>query len=64
MGIVYLYTKPSKQNPDSCHTAARGPPLRGLPHVQRVEIAGCGHFPHFTHPELLAELLQQFLTPP
>jgi pimeloyl-ACP methyl ester carboxylesterase len=38
--------------------------LRGLPHVQRVEIAGCGHFPHFTHPELLAELLRQFLMPP
>src|SRR5262249_59007586 len=37
--------------------------LCGLPHVQRVEIAGCGHFPHFTHPEVLAELLLQFLTP-
>jgi pimeloyl-ACP methyl ester carboxylesterase len=37
---------------------------RGLPHVRRVEIAGCGHFPHLTHPEVLAELLHQFLTPP
>jgi pimeloyl-ACP methyl ester carboxylesterase len=37
---------------------------KGLPNVRRVELEGCGHFPHFTHPEPLAELVRQFLTPP
>jgi 3-oxoadipate enol-lactonase len=38
--------------------------VTGLPHVRRVELVGCGHFPHFTHPEVLAELIREFLTPP
>jgi pimeloyl-ACP methyl ester carboxylesterase len=37
--------------------------LRGLPNVRRVEVENCGHFPHYTHPELLAEVVRQFLTP-
>jgi pimeloyl-[acyl-carrier protein] methyl ester esterase len=38
--------------------------LRGLPSAHLVELPGCGHFPYFTHPELLAEVVRQFLTPP
>ncbi len=38
--------------------------LRGLPHVGRVELSGCGHFPHYSHPEVMAEVIRQFLTPP
>lgn len=38
--------------------------LRGLPNVRRVELVNCGHFPYLTHPEVLAELVRQFLTPP
>ena len=38
--------------------------LRGLPNVRRAEVANCGHFPFLTHPEILAELIRQFLTPP
>jgi pimeloyl-ACP methyl ester carboxylesterase len=37
--------------------------LKGLPNVTRVEFPGCGHLPYFTHPELLAEVTQRFLTP-
>lgn len=37
--------------------------LQGLPRVTRVELEECGHFPYFTHPELLAELMLRFLTP-
>jgi pimeloyl-ACP methyl ester carboxylesterase len=38
--------------------------LHGLPNVRRVELENCGHFPYYTHPELLAALVHQFLTPP
>jgi pimeloyl-ACP methyl ester carboxylesterase len=37
---------------------------RGLPHPQRVEFAGCGHYPHYTHPGLMAEAIGVFLTSP
>jgi pimeloyl-ACP methyl ester carboxylesterase len=33
----------------------------GLPNVARAEIEGCGHLPHFTHPEVLCEAIEQFL---
>lgn len=38
--------------------------LRGLPNASRVELSNCGHFPYYTHPELMAELVRRFLTPP
>jgi pimeloyl-ACP methyl ester carboxylesterase len=38
--------------------------LRGLPNAGRAQLAGCGHNPLFSHPEVLAELIRQFLTPP
>ena len=38
--------------------------LRGLPNVARVELNQCGHFPCFSHPEVLAEVIRRFLTPP
>ncbi len=38
--------------------------LRGLPSAGRVEVAHCGHFPYLTHPDLLAEVVTRFLTPP
>jgi pimeloyl-ACP methyl ester carboxylesterase len=38
--------------------------LRGLPNVGRVELSQCGHFPYFSHPEVLAEVVRRFLTPP
>ncbi|MCS6852818.1 MAG: alpha/beta hydrolase [Gemmataceae bacterium] len=38
--------------------------VRGLPHGRRVELHHCGHHPLFTHAEVLAELVRQFLTPP
>ncbi|HLJ95296.1 MAG TPA: alpha/beta hydrolase [Gemmataceae bacterium] len=38
--------------------------LQGLPQVARVEVPDCGHMPHYTHPETLAELIRRFLTPP
>lgn len=31
--------------------------MRGLPRVARAEIEHCGHEPHLTHPEVLAEVL-------
>jgi 3-oxoadipate enol-lactonase len=37
---------------------------RGLPNARRVDLVGCGHFPYFTHPEALAEVVRDFLTPP
>ena len=37
--------------------------LTGLPHVDRIEISGCGHNPQFTHPEVFAEVLSRFLSP-
>ncbi len=36
----------------------------GLPHVARVELVNCGHNPLFSHPEVLAEVVRRFLTPP
>jgi len=38
--------------------------LEGLPNARPVEFDGCGHFPMFSHPELLAEVVRDFLTPP
>src|SRR5262249_2455297 len=35
-----------------------------LPNARRVELMHCGHNPLFTHPEVLAELARQVLTPP
>jgi pimeloyl-ACP methyl ester carboxylesterase len=37
--------------------------LKGLPNAGRVLIEGCGHTPSYTHPEVLAEVVRQFLTP-
>lgn len=37
--------------------------LGGLPNAGRVLIEGCGHTPSYTHPEVLAEVVRQFLTP-
>jgi pimeloyl-ACP methyl ester carboxylesterase len=36
----------------------------GLPNCARGEIENCGHYPHLTHPEVLAEVVQQFLHAP
>jgi 3-oxoadipate enol-lactonase len=38
--------------------------VQGLPNVRRIELFNCGHNPLFTHPEVLAELVRQFFTPP
>jgi pimeloyl-ACP methyl ester carboxylesterase len=38
--------------------------LEGLPNVGRIELRGCGHFPYFTHPDILAEVVRRFLSPP
>jgi pimeloyl-ACP methyl ester carboxylesterase len=38
--------------------------LRELPNARRAEIVGSGRFPCLTHPEVLAELVREFLTPP
>ncbi len=38
--------------------------LAGLPNAGRVVIEGCGHVPSYTHPEIYAEVIRQFLTPP
>jgi pimeloyl-ACP methyl ester carboxylesterase len=35
--------------------------MHGLPNVARAEIDGCGHLPAFTHPEVYAEVVEQFL---
>jgi pimeloyl-ACP methyl ester carboxylesterase len=37
--------------------------MRGLPQVARAEIENCRHLPQFTHPEVLSEIVKQFLTP-
>jgi pimeloyl-ACP methyl ester carboxylesterase len=37
--------------------------VQGLPNAGRVELSGCGHNPVFSHPEVLAEVVRQFLTP-
>lgn len=36
----------------------------GLPNARRIELVGCGHLPAYTHPEPLAALVCDFLTPP
>jgi pimeloyl-ACP methyl ester carboxylesterase len=38
--------------------------LQGLPNAGHVKIEGCGHNPLFSHPEVLADLVGRFLTPP
>jgi pimeloyl-ACP methyl ester carboxylesterase len=38
--------------------------LRGLPNARQAELQGCGHVPHHSHPEALAEVVRHFLTPP
>jgi pimeloyl-ACP methyl ester carboxylesterase len=43
--------------------AAQDELRRGLPNATRAEIEACGHQPQFTHPEVLAELVRQYLTP-
>lgn len=35
-----------------------------LPHADRLEFAGAGHSPHYTHAAALAETLRRFLLPP
>lgn len=35
--------------------------LAGLPHAKRLEIPRCGHYPHFTHPLLMAKMIREFL---
>jgi pimeloyl-[acyl-carrier protein] methyl ester esterase len=37
---------------------------QGLPSVARAEIEHCGHQPHQTHPEVMAEVVRQFLQAP
>ncbi len=34
---------------------------QGLPLVARAEIEGCGHLPQLTHPEVMAEVVRQYL---
>jgi pimeloyl-ACP methyl ester carboxylesterase len=38
--------------------------LRGLPNARCAVLEGCGHVPSYTHPEMLAEVVRQALTPP
>jgi pimeloyl-ACP methyl ester carboxylesterase len=45
-------------------TAREDELVRGLPHVGRVQLEYCGHFAYFTHPETLAQVVREFLTPP
>ena len=35
--------------------------LMGLPNIARIELADCGHMAIYTHPELLAEVVAEFL---
>ena len=44
--------------------ACEGPLLERLPHVARVELPGCGHYPQYTHATLVAEIVRQFLAAP
>jgi pimeloyl-ACP methyl ester carboxylesterase len=37
--------------------------LEGLPNAGRIEVRGCGHFPYLTHPDVLAAVVADFLTP-
>jgi pimeloyl-ACP methyl ester carboxylesterase len=36
---------------------------RGLPVSVRAELENCGHLPHYSHPEVLADVVRRFLTP-
>jgi len=36
----------------------------GLPLASRAELENCGHLPQYSHPEVLAEVVQCYLTPP
>jgi pimeloyl-ACP methyl ester carboxylesterase len=38
--------------------------LAGLPSAGRVVLEGSGHVPSYTHPEVYAEVIRRFLTPP
>jgi pimeloyl-ACP methyl ester carboxylesterase len=38
--------------------------LRELPNARRVTLRDCAHVPSYTHPEAMAEVVRQFLTPP
>jgi pimeloyl-ACP methyl ester carboxylesterase len=38
--------------------------LHGLPNGGLVMMEGVGHVPQFSHPEMMAEIVRQFLTPP
>ena len=33
----------------------------GLPHATRIELPGCGHYPQYTHPQLMAAAISDFL---
>jgi 3-oxoadipate enol-lactonase len=36
--------------------------LAGLPNAARAEIDDCGHLPQYTHPEVLSEIVERYLT--
>jgi aminoacrylate hydrolase len=38
--------------------------LQGLPNAGRIVIPGCGHMASYTHPEAVASITRDFLTPP
>jgi pimeloyl-ACP methyl ester carboxylesterase len=38
--------------------------LQGLPNAGHIDLPGCGHNPLFTHPDVLADIVHRFLTPP
>jgi pimeloyl-ACP methyl ester carboxylesterase len=37
--------------------------LTGLPQATHVELTDCGHFAHYSHPEVVAEVVRRFLKP-
>jgi pimeloyl-ACP methyl ester carboxylesterase len=37
--------------------------LKGLPQTTHVELTDCGHFAHYSHPEVVAEVVRRFLRP-
>jgi len=38
--------------------------LKGLPNAGRIIIPGAGHMPSYSHPEMVASITRDFLTPP
>lgn len=36
--------------------------LAGLPNAARAEIENCGHLPQYTHPEVLSEIIERYVT--